>query len=123
MSEYESLIRDGTRALLTAPFLRACAEQRLDWETCRRGILVRLGASPLFQTVLEHGVRVASAQGFANLARVLQDNLNDETGVDQNGQPVSIGSHASWRTPLHAALRTDGVPPQSKIPTSAIWKS
>ncbi len=57
-----------------------------------------------FEKLLEAGISEAKRIGDKDLEKTLQSNLNDELGIDQNGERVPEKAHETWRKDFYEAL-------------------
>lgn len=108
-SKVRSTLSQSTKQFVGHAFLDQIESGSLSKEEWRLFAAQRYLAAHDFENLLEVSVEEAKNLGFKHLAEVLQSNLNDEKGVDADGNALAEGSHAKWRQDFYSAL---GLPPE-----------
>jgi pyrroloquinoline quinone (PQQ) biosynthesis protein C len=86
-------------------FLEAVHDNRLDREQWRMFAIQRYLAAASFESLLQVGIETATEAPLPELARELQNNLDDETGVNrETGAYAESESHETWRKNFYEAL-------------------
>lgn len=103
-----SRLKETTERMIANPVLDAIENGELTQNEWREFAKQRYLAALHFEELLEAGIKKAQEMQDQKLAEVLAENLRDEQGVDEQGQPKEDGSHEKWRQDFYNALGLDG---------------
>jgi hypothetical protein len=100
-------------------------------ELSRQGFVFATGQNQAFfldnfERLLEAGIRKARQIGDDTLAGILQDNLNDERGIDRSGAYSRELDHRTWRRDYLSALgieSANSTPAPATLAANAIMES
>jgi hypothetical protein len=79
------------------PFLRDLREGTLPLEKLERYFSARLQTGPGFVNFLSRLAAQAREQGFPAVERAVQDNHDEEMGIDKGGRTIVSKAHHEWR--------------------------
>lgn len=102
------IVANATKQMkLNNAFLTFLQKGKLSKENwIKFGIQRYLAAIP-FTYLLRSTIKKAKKANDHTLARAIQDNLNDELGIDQNGLKSKDASHETWRKNFYSAIGID----------------
>lgn len=106
-NELQDFISELTKEVLDNSFLDELEEGNLTVKQWHEFAPQRYLSSTLFEELLESTMHKAEKTGNKLLKQVLHENLQDEKGLDTNGNPLVIGSHEQWRQYFYTVLGLD----------------
>lgn len=97
-------LQKTTDAIVHNSVLDAVEEGKFTQDEWREFAKQRYLAALHFEELLEAGLKKARILGDQELVDALVSNLQDERGIDAQGNLLSTGSHEKWRRDFYGAL-------------------